>query len=155
MFNNLYGQFRVFFVIVKEWDMVKLEIRRRTTKGRCINMFFKDEYHQKLAEKLMKQFGFNSLEDDREYGAFCYVASATYKEKDLLNIASTEGIDLDELEQKMGVYSNSERSMIRFGLQLFNSGIDDISLPDVLHSLDEQNEKVIVQSILFRYKIKL
>lgn len=135
--------------------MVKLEIRRGTRKGRCRTMFFKDEYHQELAVKLMNEFGFQNLEDDREYGAFCYVAAATYKEKDLLSIASPEGIDLDELEQKMLVYSTSERSMIRFGLQLFNSGIDDIILPEVLSSLDDKNEKVIMQSIIFRYNINI
>lgn len=116
-------------------------------------MFFKDEYHQQLADKLMKKFGFQTLEDDREYGSFCYVASATYKENQLLKVADPSGVDLDVLNEQLSVYSNSERAMIRFALQLFSSDLDDITIPEVMRSLDEQNEKVIVQAIQFRYKM--
>mgnify|MGYP007024763045 CR=1 FL=1 len=33
-------------------------------------MYFKDEQHKKEALQLMKGFGYEKLEDDREYGAF-------------------------------------------------------------------------------------
>ena len=47
----------------------------------------------------------------------------------------------------MGVFSSSEKNMIRFALQCFNSSIDDIKLADIMYSLDNENVKVIKQAI--------
>lgn len=64
-------------------------------------------------------------------------------------------MDLDILNEAMSVYSSSEISMIRFALQLFSSSLDDITIPEVMRSLDNENEIVIVQAILFRYTIEI
>lgn len=114
-------------------------------------MFFKSDYHEEIANKLMKLCGFERLEDNKEFGSFCYVASATYKLNNLEEVVGEDGIDLDTLEQKMLVYSTSEMSMIRFGLQLFNESIDDITIPEVFSSLDEENKKVVLEAIKFRF----
>lgn len=116
-------------------------------------MYFKSDYHEETALKLMNLCGFKRLEDDREYGSFCYVTTATYKFNDLQEVASEEGIDLDTLEQKMLVYSPSEMDIIRFGLQLFNANLDDITIPQVFSSLDEENKKVVLEAIKFRYRV--
>lgn len=114
-------------------------------------VFFKSDYHEEIANKLMKLCGFERLEDNKGFGSFCYVASATYKLNDLEEVVGEDGIDLDTLEQKMLVYSPSEMSMIRFGLQLFNESIDDITIPEVFSSLDEENKKVVLEAIKFRF----
>ncbi|GAB2560880.1 hypothetical protein [Gracilibacillus alcaliphilus] len=56
-------------------------------------------------------------------------------------------LDVGELYEIMGVFSSSDKNMIRFALQCFNSSIDDIKLADVMHGLDGQNIKVIKQAI--------
>lgn len=117
-------------------------------------MYFKDDYHKKTALELMNLFGFDNLEEDKELGSFCYVASATYKFEDLQSVISPEGLDLDTLEQMILVYSPSEMSMIRFALQLFNQNIDDITIPEVFSSLDEENKKVVLDAIKFKFGIK-
>ncbi|KAA6446974.1 hypothetical protein [Bacillus swezeyi] len=117
-------------------------------------MYFKCDYHEETAIKLMNQLGFKRIEDNREYGSFCYLASATYKYEGLKKVVDEEGIDLDTLEQQMLVYSPSEMAMIRFGLQLFNSNIDDITIPDLMMSLDDENCQVVLSAIKFRFNIK-
>lgn len=119
-----------------------------------MELYFKSDYHKETALNLMQRLGFQRLEDDREYGSFCYVATATNKYVDLEKIADSEGIDLDILEQKMLVYSASEMALIRFALQLFSSELDDITLPEVMSSLDEENKSVVLAAIRFRFRIK-
>ena len=121
---------------------------------RGVGVYFKSDYHEETAIKLMNLFGFKSLEDNREYGAFCYVATATYKFEDLKNVVDPEGIDLDAIEQMMLVYSPSEMALIRFGLQLFNERIDDITIPELMSSLDRDNKIIVLEAIKFRFKIK-
>lgn len=117
-------------------------------------VYFKSDYHEETARELMKRFGFEKLEDDREYGTFCYVTTATYKYEDLKKVADPEGLDLDKLQQIMLVYSSTEMSMIRFGLQLFNANIDDITIPDVMSGLDDENKRVVIEALKFRYRIR-
>lgn len=119
-------------------------------------MYYKDELHEEGSLELMKAFdlGFSTLEDNREFGAFCYLVGATYKTKDIINSVGPDGIDMDTIEQTILVYSSSEIGMIRFGLQLYNGGIDDITLPEVMFGLDEQNEQVVYDAIGFRYKLQ-
>lgn len=66
-----------------------------------MGLYFKDDYHKETALKLMKQFEFETLEDDREYGSFCYLATATYKYNDLKKVIDSQLIDLDILKELM------------------------------------------------------
>ncbi|GLW42821.1 hypothetical protein P4T07_12065 [Bacillus amyloliquefaciens] len=90
--------------------------------------------HEETAIKLMNQLGFNRIEDNRECGSFCYLATATYKYEDLKHVVDDVGIDLDTLAQQIQIYSPSEMAMIRFGIQLFNSQIDNITIPELMMS---------------------
>lgn len=101
----------------------------------------------------MKKFGFQKLEDDREYGVFSYIAAATHKFEDMAQVTSPAGVNLDLLDKKLPLYSVSERAMIRFALQLLNPELDNITLPEVFRSLDEEN--VVLEAIKFRYKIQV
>lgn len=48
-------------------------------------LYFKNSKHKEDCLKLMRLFGFQRIEDDREYGVFCYLVSATYKYNDKKN----------------------------------------------------------------------
>lgn len=116
-------------------------------------MYYKDDVHKEYTLQLLKKFGFHHLEDNREYGVFCYLASATYKKNDLEKAATSEGIDLNVLKARLPFFSSSEQAMIRFALQLFDSELDDITLPEVFHHLDEKNKKVVLETIKFRFQL--
>lgn len=79
--------------------------------------------------------------------------AATRKVEDLAQVASPAGVNFDLLDKKLPLYSVSERAMIRFALQLLNPELDNITLPEVFRSLDEEN--VVLEAIKFRYKIQV
>lgn len=111
-------------------------------------IYFKSEEHEAQMSRLLDKLGNDSL----EYRVFAYIVAATYKADQILKVIDDEGyIDVDEVYDVIGVYSGSERCMIRFGLQCFNGGIDDIKLGDVMRSLDSDNTRVIKQAIDMRY----
>ena len=115
-----------------------------------LELVFKDIHHETdffyLIDKLNRPL------TDREYGSLAYLIAATGKTGALADLFDDEGVDVPQLQERMGVFSSSERSMIRFGLQLFNSRIDDIKLHDVFWSLDEENAKVIKSVIDYRFR---
>lgn len=117
-------------------------------------MYFKDDYHKQLANKLMKAFGYGSLQDDKCCGSFSYLAAATYKEDVLLeSISSNRLLNYKVLMTSMTVFSSSEQAMLRFSAQLYNSSIDSITLEDTLRHLDEGNKRVLSDALRFRYNI--
>ena len=115
-------------------------------------VYFKSDLHKEQTEKILEKFGQKSLSQNIEYGLFAYVVGATYKAENVLKTINDENfIDIDKLHEIINSFSTSERVMIRFSLQLFNSSIDDIKLSDVMYSLDSENVKVIKQAIELRY----
>ena len=114
-------------------------------------LLFKDKDHENDFFYLMIET-FKRPFDDREYGSLSYLVAATGKTGDVINIYDHEGLDIDILRDRMGVYSSSEIAMIRFGLQLFNSNIDDIKLNDVFWSLDDENTAVVKAAIDYRFR---
>ncbi len=115
-------------------------------------IYFKDEVHEEQTALLLEKFKKESLLQDVEYGSFAYIVGATYKAKQVASAIDEEGnIDLDELYEIIGVFSSSERGMIRFALQCFNNSMDEITLGEVMRPLDDKNTKVIKQVIDIRY----
>ncbi|WP_242487673.1 hypothetical protein [Bacillus sp. TH12] len=110
---------------------------------------FKSTLHGELFAKLMSKMGAQS--SDRYRVSLAWVWSATYKDELLSCVDS--GVDLDKIEELIKPYTNAEKSLIRFGLQCYNENFDDITLPDVLVSLDLENKEVVRQAIYLRYDI--
>ena len=115
-----------------------------------LELVFKDKQHENDFFYLMDTL--NRPLTDREYGSLAYVIAAAGKTGVITDIIEDEGIDVEVLQERMGVFSSSERAMIRFGLQLYNSNIDDIKLNDVFWSLDDENTKVIKSVIDYRFR---
>lgn len=115
-----------------------------------LQLAFKDESHEAdfwfLIEKVDRPLS------DREYGSLMYMIATSGKTDALLDLIDSDGVDVEILQERMGVFSSSERAMIRFGLQLFNSSIDDIKLADVFWSLDEENVKSVKSVIDYRFR---
>ncbi|OCX60525.1 hypothetical protein BFM98_20465 [Lysinibacillus sp. AR18-8] len=111
-------------------------------------LYFKSDLHKEQTLKILNVFNQLSISSDLYYGCLAYVVGAIYKADCLIkNIGEDKKVDMDVLFKDMEVLSHSERVMIRFGLQLFNSNLDDIKLSDVMKSLDSDNIKVIKQAI--------
>lgn len=111
-------------------------------------LYFKSDLHKEQTLKILNVFNKLSISSDLYYGCLAYVVGATYKADCLIKaIDEDKTVDLDRLYKNIEILSHSERVMIRFGLQLFNSHFDDIKLSDVMQSLDSDNIKVIKQAI--------
>lgn len=111
-------------------------------------LYFKSDLHKEQTLKILNVFNQLNISSDLYYGCLAYVVGATYKADCLIKaIDEDKTVNIDRLYKSMEVLSHSERVMIRFGLQLFNSNMDDIKLSDVMQSLDSDNIKVIKQAI--------
>lgn len=116
-----------------------------------VELYFKDRQHKEDSNCFLKVFGKSDFTTDVEYGVLSYVLGAVNKKKDLMLAVDEEGIDIEKLYEILDVYSSSERSMIRFGVQCFNTSIDDIKLADVVSSLDNENLRVVKTALDLRY----
>lgn len=114
-------------------------------------VFFKDDSHEADTATILHALGKARLSDDVEYGTFAYVAGATGKMAQIQKAFDAEGLDVDKLYDLMGVFSSSEKGMIRFALQCFNNSIDDIPIGEVMRPLDDANKQVILQAVDMRY----
>lgn len=115
-------------------------------------MYFKDEEHKEQTFAILNAFGKESVDQDLQYGMLAYIVGATYKGNHLLKFINEYGeIDIDNFYEYMKVFSNTEKSMIRFAFQCYNNAIDDIKLSDVMWSLDAKNTRVIKQAINILY----
>ena len=118
-----------------------------------MELYFKDQQHEEDSNCFLNAFGKSDFTTDVEYGVLSYVLGAVNKKKDLMLAVDEEmmGIDIEKLYEILDVYSSSERSMIRFGVQCFNASIDDIKLADVVSSLDNENLCVVKTALDLRY----
>ncbi|AIW87861.1 hypothetical protein bwei_5318 [Bacillus mycoides] len=110
---------------------------------------FKSTLHGELFAKMMDKM--NAQMSDRYRVSLAWVWSAIYKEE-LLDCVDS-GVSLDKVDELIKPYTNAEKSLVRFGLQCYNENFDDITLPDVLVSLDLENKEVVRQTIYLRYDI--
>lgn len=113
------------------------------------DVFWKSVSHKEYFDKVMDKLGRDI--DDAYYTSFAYILSATGKAEYLLQFLDKAGVSSVEIKEAIQPYSNSEKSMILFALQLFNSNMSDITLPDTIASLDSHNYKVILEAIQIRY----
>ena len=116
-----------------------------------MELYFKDRQHKEDSNCFLKVFGKSDFTTDVEYGVLSYVLGAVNKKTDLMLAVDEEGIDIEKLYEILDVYSSSERSMVRFGVQCFNASIDDIKLADVVSSLDNENLRVVKTALDLRY----
>lgn len=115
-------------------------------------IFYKSELHEEETNTLLEKFGLKDVSNDIEYGSFAYLVGATGKAFHIMKFIDDENhVDVDGLLEMIGVFSSSEKSMIKFALQCFNKSFSDIILADVMWSLDETNTKVVKQAIDIRY----
>ncbi|MCY7865918.1 hypothetical protein P8918_13165 [Bacillus spizizenii] len=113
--------------------------------------YFKSDFHEQQTNLLLKKLGRSTVTEDLEYGVFAYVTGATLKAEKVEQAIDGEGVDIEKLYEIIDVFSSSEKAMIRFALQCFNSSIDDIKLSEVMRSLDDQNTQVVKQAINILY----
>ena len=116
-------------------------------------IYFKSTEHKESSQQFLELFGKEDFLGDVEYGTVAYIFGAlSYKFNDLISVIDDDqSLDVGKLYELIDVYSSSERNMIRFAMQCFNSNIDDICLNDVLYSLDNENALVIKTAIEIRY----
>ncbi|MGE6591615.1 hypothetical protein ACQKEX_14570 [Bacillus pumilus] len=114
---------------------------------------FKSENHKKQTDLILDLLGEKpfDLADDVYYRSFAYVAGAVNKFNEIKETINLDGIDLDQLYEEMERFSSSEKAMTRFAIQCFNGRLDDITLPQVMHSLDSENSNGIKEAIGIRY----
>lgn len=114
---------------------------------------FKSELHKKQTYDLLKKFGKEEITDDKEYGSFAYIVGATYIADSVERAIDEDDrtLDIDKIQEILGVCSGGERRMLRFALQCFNNSLDDITIGEVMSSLDEENKDVICYAIMLRY----
>lgn len=110
---------------------------------------FKSSTQSELFDKIMHKMDVSQF--DRYRTSLALLWSATYKEELLSYITEDGGVKADKLSEVIREYTNAEKSLIRFGLQCFNERFDSISLPEVLESLDTNNQKIVKQAIEVRY----
>ncbi|HDR7766041.1 TPA: hypothetical protein QCY08_003030 [Bacillus paranthracis] len=108
---------------------------------------FKSKMQSELFDKIMRKM--NVTKFDCYYSSLALLSSATYKEE-LLDCVD-QGVKLDKVKEVIKPYTNGEKSLIRFGLQCFNENMDNITLPEVLESLDEENREIVKQALRIRY----
>ena len=109
-------------------------------------LYFKSEMHEQGMEQLIQAFGADEVAD-RHIVSISYLIAAVGKEKSLLPYIDEVGIDMEGFEQKLLVFSGSEQQMIRFGLQLYNHELDDITFPEVVEGLDQENQAALLSVI--------
>lgn len=108
---------------------------------------FKSRTQSELFDKIMHKM--DVTEFDRYRVSLALLWSATYKEE-LLQYIGT-GIKVDEVKEVIAPYTNGEKALIRFGLQCYRENADDITLPELLESLDSENKEIVKQAIEVRY----
>ncbi|GAB6502691.1 hypothetical protein bcgnr5385_50780 [Bacillus cereus] len=108
---------------------------------------FKSKMQSELFDKIMRKM--NVTKFDCYYSSLALLWSATYKEE-LLDCID-QGVKLDKVKEVIKPYTNGEKSLIRFGLQCFIENMDNITLPKVLESLDEENREIVKQALRIRY----
>ena len=112
-------------------------------------LYWKSEGHKEDFKKVLSKMERDMT--DRYYCSFAYLLSATGKVDNLLPFIDRTGVSSQEIIEAMQPYSRTEKSMILFALQLFNSGMSDIVLPEVIAGLDSYNYQCVMQSIFIRY----
>lgn len=110
---------------------------------------FKSTLHGELFAKMMAKM--DAQTSDRYRVSLAWIWSAIYKEE-LLDCMDS-GVNLYKVDEVTKSYTNAEKSLVRFGLQCYNEGFDDITLPNVLVSLDLENKEVVRQAIYLRYDV--
>lgn len=114
------------------------------------NIFWKDDFHKKSFHMILDKMKQNERFDCYYY-SFAYLVAAAGKAKEILEYIDEEGIELDDLMNGIEVFSNSEKSMIRFALHLFNNNLGEIYFHDVVRSLDPDNYRSVLEAIQIRY----
>lgn len=115
-------------------------------------IYYKSDLHEEDTKFLLGKFNKKDVMQDVEYGVFSYIVGAIYKAEQIAKAIDEDGnINLDDLYEIIEVFSASEKVMIRFALQCFNSSIDDIKFSEVMRALDNENTIVIKQAIEIRY----
>lgn len=115
-------------------------------------IYFKSDLHKKHTYNLLKKFNENKLENDVYIGAFAYLVGAVFKADRIEKMIYDDGtIEIEGIYNEIKYYSTSEKAILRFALQLFNSSIDNIMIVDVMQSLDSKNIKAVKQAIDIRF----
>lgn len=115
-----------------------------------MNIFWKNNWHKEDYIKAMKKL--DRDDSDIYYSSFAYLVSATGKTDSLLKYLTPTGVDSFGIKDELiKPYSKTERNMILFALQLFNTEMSDILLPDVFAGLDSYNHKCVLEAIKIRF----
>jgi hypothetical protein len=120
-------------------------------------MYFKDPAHKALFDQMVKRLE-KYQQTDREYLSFCYLASATGKDR-VVQYISPDGVEVGKIKEETGVWSAAEKALLELGYQLFRSGSDslykdDNLITDIMWPLDEKNMTVVMQALQFRYRME-
>ena len=115
------------------------------------NLYYLDDEHQELTQMYLKQFRYETLAGDRQYGAFSYLIGATGKDQ-FLQFCSPEGIAVRAILDYDTPYSSTEWNFLMLALHLFNSRHgQEITIEKLFASLGAPYRKVVYTALELRY----
>src|SRR5699024_4440387 len=117
-------------------------------------IFYKNKLHEEGTKKLLKKFQTPSISANKERAAFSYLVGATNRIESVIACFDENNmIDLnlliETIERKD--FSSSEKSMLKFAIQFINQNISNITLTEVMNTIDDNNITIIKQAIDIRY----
>ncbi|MBC9706248.1 MAG: hypothetical protein H9W81_14985 [Enterococcus sp.] len=116
-------------------------------------MYFKNEQHKSDTYQIIQNFG-KEFGKDAYYDSFSYLMALSGKSRFVLKHSGTFGIDSKAIKEGMQVFSSSEKGMIALAMQLFNSGMSDVTIHDVLSPLSKENAKAVLTALEIRYGLR-
>ena len=114
-----------------------------------MTVFWKNESHKEDYITVMKKLESNDA--DNYYSSFAYLLTATGKSDYLMEYLKPMSVNSAKIKEAIQPYSNTERNMILFALQLFNSEMSDIKISDVFAGLDSYNHRCVLEAIQIRF----
>lgn len=114
-------------------------------------IFFKSPEHKTRFVEVMRRIKriYNGARYDAEYGAAVYIfTSDDNMWSKAEQYVTHDRIDIEEMLEKQD-WSGGYRRLVKLAGSLFNGDIQ-VDISDVINSLDEDNFKVMISSILIR-----
>lgn len=114
-------------------------------------LYFLDQAHHDLTQRFLNRFQYDSLMDDRQYGAFCYLAGATGK-KEFLKFCSPDGIIVKKILECDTPFSSTEWHFTLLALHLFNDRHgQELTIEKLFGNLGARYRKTVYVALEIRY----
>jgi len=114
-------------------------------------IFYLEQTHKELTQGYLDRFRFESLFQDRQYGAFCYLMGATQK-NEFLSFCSPDGIFVQKILEHDTPYSSTQWNLLQLALHLFNDRYGrETTIEMLLGNLGAEYRKVVYTGLEIRY----